>query len=162
MAAKLLARPTKQASRRAYTINDKQDKSFTIQIKSPASPKLTKTTMVAFNNELDAFHMAQLFETHRRMTKEWPQTIFDSDDETPLTIYGDIKPQEILYDLSISEWDTELLRNYCLNNMMDILYITEIEMKNNSKYSVKGDLHRIESADANFYINILNSRFNMD
>ena len=147
-----------------YTISDRQCKPYTIQIsKSHEKPELTKTTLIAFRNETDAFEMAYLLETHKRNRNEWPNNIFETATNSGFSLYGDIRNiQNVsLVELKIENWTDNTLQNYCAKNILDVLYIYELDKTEQNKYTIKGQLHKIE-ADIQYYIQILNNKINQE
>lgn len=149
---------------RIYTISDRQCKPYTIQLsKSRDKPDLTKTTLVAFRNEMDAFEMAYLLETHKRNRNEWPTHIFESDPDSGFSLYGDIRNIEnvSLVELKIENWENSTLQDYCAKNILDILYILHLDQTQNNRYVIKAELHKIE-ADIEYYIKVLNNKINQE
>lgn len=143
-------------TRKIYTIEDNKSKLFTLQIIKPDNKSLTKTTVVSFDKKTDAHNFACILETHKMWTKEYPDTIFNED--SILSLYGDIHTKTVLDTLIIGNWGIDELRMYCLNNLMDILYVKKFEKTTNSKYNIKGELIRIES-NIEFYVNLLNTMY---
>lgn len=151
---------------RIYTISDRQCKPYTIQLsKSYEKSNLTKTTLVAFRNEMDAFEMAYLLETHKRNRNEWPANIFETDNDitSGFSLYGDIRNIEnvSLVELKIENWNDATLQDYCAKNILDILYILHLDQTQNNRYLIKAQLHRID-ADIEYYIKILNNKINQE
>lgn len=145
-----------------YTISDRQCKPYTIQLsKTPEKKYLTKTTIVAFRNQMDAFEMAYLLETHKRNRNEWPTNIFESSDDinSGFSLYGDIRNMDklSLVELTIENWNNIALQGYCAKNILDILYILNFDQTDTNRYVIKGQLHRID-ADIQYYIEILNKK----
>jgi hypothetical protein len=146
-----------------YTISDKKCKPFTLQINKNKSTKksLTKTTMVAFNKEVDAINMAYLLENHKRIQHDWPSSIFDGEnDDNSFSIYGDIRNIDTnasLFELNIESWENEELQKYCIKHIMDILYIDDLDKEKNNKFLLSGKLYKIE-ADFQYYINLFNDK----
>ena len=145
---------------KVYTIYDKQNKPFTLQFNNSEN---SKTTIVAFNNHTDAIKLGILLENHKRIQHDWPSNIFDNDDlNSSFTIYGDTRNMhnEDLFELIIEEWDNDHLQRYCIKNIMDILYINNINDPNDeaaNKFYLSGQLHKID-ADINFYIDVFNNK----
>lgn len=156
--SKVLDRP------KIYTISDRQCKPYTIQLsKTYEKPELTKTTLIAFKNEMDAFEMAYLLETHKRNRNEWPTNIFETATgiNSGFSLYGDIRNIEnvSLIELKIENWDDSTLQDYCAKNILDILYIYDLDQTDMNRYIIKGQLHRID-ADIQYYIEVLNNKMN--
>jgi len=144
-----------------YTISDRNTKPFTLQINKKPNKNITKTTMVSFRNEIDAFTMAYLLENHKKIQHDWPYSIFDGENQdSSFSIYGDmrnINNNVKLIELNIESWKDEELQKYCVKNIMDILYIDNLDKHKNNKFSLQGKLYNIE-ADFQYYIDIFNDK----
>jgi len=144
-----------------YTISDRNTKPFTLQINKNQKKNITKTTMVAFHNEVDAVTMAYLLENHKRIQHDWPSSIFDSENQdTSFSIYGDmrnINNNINLIELNIESWTDTELQKYCVKNIMNILYIDNLDKHKNNKFTLEGKLYNIE-ADLQYYIDIFNDK----
>jgi hypothetical protein len=140
-----------------FTIHDMRSKSFTIQVKQKDNNMLSKTTVVAFTKQSLATDVAKMIETHRRITKEWPNTTLE-DIENTLSMYGDFDNAPELSELHINEWELNDLRNDCVNNLMDMMLVNDIKRKSVSKYIISANLYRMES-DSNFYIELFNTLY---
>ena len=141
---------------RAYTIHDSTSKAFTVQLpivmgdhKTDDVP-ITKTTMVSFKHEDDAIRMARLLECHKAINKDWPSTIFD--ENFSLHLYAWENANLILTnDLYITKWNYNMLNEYCVDNMLDIMYIKLMTEKEGG-INFKSDLIRLDM-DHDFYVN---------
>jgi hypothetical protein len=165
MASSVVSRKLVMHKPGIYTIADRNMKPFSLQIIQSKSfeKSITKTTIVAFNNEVNALEMAYLLENHKRIRHEWPHSIFDNDTlGNAFTMYGDMRNLEKaiqLSELSIQQWTNDELLKYCIKNIMDILYIKKLDEHKNGKYSISGELHRID-ADFEYYIQLFNEKYN--
>lgn len=144
-----------------YTICDNSANPFTLQLNKKEKKNIKKTAIVAFNNKSESITMAYLLESHKRIRKEWPKNMFDTDEDEEFSLYSDIRNinySEALSELYINIWEKEELEEYCVRNIMDILYIEELQDSKHN-FSLSGKLHIIE-ADYKYYINLFNDRIN--
>ena len=138
----------------AYTIHDSTQKPFTMQL--PLSTHdfnvdaITKTTIVSFKEESNALKMAKLLEMHKAINKDWPATVFD--DNFSLHLYARENQQlQIGEELSVMQWRFNDLREYCVDNIIDLMYI-KVVVEKTTGLSFKSDLIRLEM-DHDFYVN---------
>lgn len=155
----------------AYTIHDMRKHAFTVQLpqkktldpsehracddvnavcSSDFSDPLTKTTIVSFEHEFDASKMAKLLESHKAINHEWPSTVFDND----FSLHLVTNSIAVNSELCVTNWEFDCLREYCINHIIDLMYIKGIE-DNGSKLIIKSDLFRLDMTST-FYA----SKFN--
>jgi len=116
---------------------------------NPHEP-ITKTTIVSFKDGSNATKMARLLEMHKAINKDWPTTVFD--DNFSLHLYARENQQlEIGEELSVMEWRFNDLRDYCVDNIVDLMYIKTV-IENPAGLSFKSDLIRLEM-NHDFYVN---------
>jgi hypothetical protein len=117
---------------------------------SDFSDPLTKTTIVSFEHEFDASKMAKLLESHKAINHEWPSTVFDND----FSLHLVTNSIAVNSELCVTNWEFDCLREYCINHIIDLMYIKGIE-DNGSKLIIKSDLFRLDMTST-FYA----SKFN--
>lgn len=140
-----------ERSQRAYTIHDKLNRAFTLQlpIKEKNDGSLTKTTVVSFHNEHDARKFARMLEVHKAVNRDWPSTVFD--DTFSLHLYTAAHSSIVDNDLCTIAWSYKDLTQYCVDNIMDIMHIKSMS-ETNEDISIKSDLIRLDM-DYDFYVN---------
>ena len=132
----------------AYTIHDVTQRAFTVHL--PVSKEyITKTTMVSFEKHDDAMRMARLLECHKAVTKDWPSTIFD--DAFSLDLYVWENKNIFVDELYVHKWNFDVLNGYCMDNIVDLIYIKNLTEKN-GKISFMSDRIRLDM-DHSFYVN---------
>ncbi len=119
---------------------------------NPSSPidVITKTSIVCFKEEDHALKLARMLEGHKAINKDWPSTVFD--EYTSLNLYAWETPNFVMGDeLIIMKWKFHELRDYCLDNIVDMMFIKSLKERGNG-LSFKSDLIRLEMDHA-FYVN---------
>lgn len=142
----------------AYTIHDTRKHAFTVQLpqkkrmnglcdevnaicSNDVSESLTKTTIVSFEHEVDASKIARLLECHKAINHDWPSTVFD--DNFSLHLMTNSMP--LNGELYIIQWKFDSLREYCIEHIIDMMYIKTID-DNGSKLTIKSDLVHLDMA----------------
>jgi hypothetical protein len=125
------------------SLKDKTSSPFFPEIKSE-DISFTKTAIVSFQQEHDAIHMAHMLENHKAANKEWPNTVFD--DEFRLHFMFWNNSQALAKELYLVEWKTEDLKTYCIENIVDLIYIKLMSIDENmpNKMTIKSDLIRFD------------------
>lgn len=134
----------------AYTIHDFYQKPFTMQLPLNPTSIITKTTIVCFKEEPHASKFARMLEGHKAINKAWPCTVFD--EYTSLNLYAWDTQHFVMGDeLYIMKWNFQDLRNYCADNILDMMYIKSLKERGR-EMSLTSDLIRLEMDHA-FYVN---------
>lgn len=109
---------------------------------------LTKTTIVSFAEKDHAFKLASLLEAHKAANQEWPTTVFDDGFKLQILTLNSVPL--LTGELSIVKWDLSDLRMYCIDNIIDMMYIKDMEDTGKS-LRITSDLVRLDMTK-DFYI----------
>lgn len=127
-------------------------KTFTVQINKEDKQA---TTILSFARKIDAIKIGSMLENHYLLTKDWPETILNPNSGLFL-ISNDIVDNVNLMYLDISTWNFNDFNTYCMNNLIDYLYIHNITQVRNDAYSITGQLVRIADSQLIECADILN------
>lgn len=135
-----------QLEQYAYTIHDASRRAFAVQIPRDRSTitesaTITKTAIVSFASKNHAAYMVQLLESHKAINKEWPCTVFDDDFKLNFQTWGERRL--LIGELDVMKWKFGDLKSYCVDNIMDMMFIKDIE-ENNKELCIKSDLIRLD------------------
>jgi len=125
-----------------YTVRTLHNKFFVFHVKQAAN-----TSMVAFQKQEQAIHMARLLELHREISGEWPNTDFT--DGAVFDFYGKgIAVDDMtLKQVEIVTWQEDDLIKFCSNNMLDIIRVDTFEQgANDSRAVFSGSFIHLEAS----------------
>lgn len=105
------------------------------------------TSVVSFRNRVDANRFGKLLESHFELSLTWPAIDFEES-----LMFRKSREQTLKY-LSIKSWKEVDLRDFCIDNYMNMLDIFRIE----DEYRLVGRSITWE-APMDFYIENLNKR----
>ena len=105
------------------------------------------TSIVSFRNKKDANKFGKLLESHFEVSKSWPYINFD---ET--LMFKNTKDDSLKY-LYLHTWKEDDLKNFCIQNYMNMLDIFRIE----GEYRLVGRTVSWE-APMDFYVSRLNNK----
>lgn len=96
------------------------------------------STIISFKREIDAMKFAQMIESHRKSTNQWPVPSLDG--LTSLFIKSSILDEPYIpEELYLKTWDLETLRIYCASNILNLFILHSITLKDNDVYTLKGE-----------------------
>ncbi len=150
---------TAYGGRVLHTINQKNTNRVSI-INVKDSEDFTKSTVVTFQRKEDAHKMAYIMEYHRNTKYTWTNTeILLGDNKTSVLFPTDYDPYKELEELSIQNWDFMHLKNYSIQNNLNVLIIDEFfKDDNENKMRIIGKLVT-SPENPLFYVNALNNIF---
>lgn len=105
------------------------------------------TSVVAFRSKVDAHHFGKLLESHFELSRSWPAINFEDS-----ILFRKPKEQTLKY-LYMHTWKESELRDFCIDNYMNMLDIFRIE----DDYRLIGRSVTWE-APMDFYIENLNRK----
>ena len=105
------------------------------------------TAVLSFRNKGDALRFGKLVESHYDLTHTWPTITFDD-----VLYFKNTRSNKLKFIL-MKEWQGDDLRNFCIENYLNMLDIHSVE----NEYRLMGNLVRWD-VPMSVYIDILNSR----
>jgi hypothetical protein len=131
--------PTKQASRKYYTLHTKPNDVFTTRMDDRLG-----TAVVSFGIREDAVLIGQMLEKYYETQNEWPDVT-----EEKLVLPNITRSVPILNHLFLTEWEFDELQMLCVSNFLNIVTVNKIHNKR-SGYTFSGDTYKL-SASHEFY-----------
>lgn len=125
---------------RLHTLHCSHEHIFTIQKNG--------TSVVAFRNKKDANKFGKLLESHFEISRTWPNINFED-----TVMFKNTKDETLKY-LYMHAWKEEDLRDFCIQNHMNMLDIFRIE----GDYRLVGRTIAWEPP-MYFYVDRLNKKF---
>jgi hypothetical protein len=105
------------------------------------------TSVLSFRNKGDALRFGKLIESHFELTHCWPTIDFED-----VLYFKNTKTNKLKF-INTKEWKGDELRNFCIENYMNMLDIHNIE----NEYKLVGNSIRWD-VPMSIYIDMLNSR----
>jgi hypothetical protein len=130
-------RPTLDRPDKYYTLHSKPNDAFTLKM-----PYMKRTSIVGFKQWDDARHIGKMIETYFVHNKAWPDTQSES-----LFLPNSQLGERELEHIYIQMWEFEQLKVECTKNMLDMISVEEIVSKNNSAFSLAGDMITFNAPD---------------
>ena len=120
-----------------------------------------RTMVLAFQRKENAVLMAYILENHRNNTKDWPDMRIGHNKNIDLHITENKLKRTVHPELlSIEDWEFDDLKEYCLQNMLDIYLLKNMKMnKMYNNINMGGVLVQLER-EIQYYMDIYNSKYN--
>ena len=146
----------KSGQNKVYTIHNYNDNPFMLRQDSKHNPYIG-STIISFKREIDAMKFAQMIESHRKSTNQWPSTTLEG--ITSLFVRTSfLEDPYIPEELYLKTWDIETLRVYCATNILNLFILHSITVKDDNIYKLRGE-HLTFSIPLENYAYILNKMF---
>ena len=138
-------------NKKIHTINY-NDKFFSVKI---LKNNIEKTTILSFTKKTDAIIVSAMLENHFVETKEWPENLL-SQDSGLFLMSNDMNEFTRLAYLEISSWNFLKFNQFCVDNLIDYLLISDISKMNKETFNIKGQLITIADNEVLHCADILN------
>jgi len=135
--SKLIFPARKPRETRVYTIHNYSHDPFIVRHNTKIDPNFG-STVISFKREFDAINFAQMIESHKELTNEWPSTTMD----TLTSMYVTSKPKSDPYyptQLYLKTWTMPDLQVYCASNILQLFIMYSMTLKNDNVYNIKGE-----------------------
>jgi hypothetical protein len=149
----------KPRSNKLYTIHNYTHNPFILRNESKEIDNSSiDSTIISFKREIDAISFAQMIESHKALTKEWPSTTLGN--MNSLFVMANMNENPLYYpnELYLKTWDLSELQIYCASNILQLFIMHSITLKDENVYNIKGE-HLTLSIPIEKYSEILEIMF---
>jgi len=129
----------KPLNKRVYTIHNETHNPFMIRkTNNDTDESSIESTVISFKREIDAVHFAQMIESHKDITEQWPITTFDNMNSLFVMANIEYSPYYPV-QLYLKSWEISELNVYCASNILQLFIMHTITLKEENIYSIKGE-----------------------